>query len=266
MSRFPKNWSVLILLGMCLLVFSCSESDDLDITGEDPGIGKELPVTDDSTSDDETPTDDGSSTDDENSADDDPSTDDGTSVDDDSTTDDETPIEDETSTNPDSSIIYTDIKPDFVVENIIDSYDLDLNNDKIADFIISNRLYENWDWLGITAIRHDGIISVEPWYTHAVPIERDSEIFYPVNPNTGQHYARAGIIAIEACFVNEEGLGCSYDWAGKNDKYLGLQIKIDGQMHYGWLRMEVANVGEWVIKDYAFNSIPNMPILAGQME
>lgn len=238
---FIKKRALLILIVMSLIVLSCSESDDLDPIANDPGIVKELPA-DDSPSNEKPP------------------------VDDDTFTDEDSTNDDETTADPDSVIIYTDIEPDFVGDDITDYYELDLNNDKIVDFVIGNSLHENWTWLGIIAIRNDGIISVEPWYTHTVPIEKNGEISFPVNDNIGQHYNSAGIIAIEECFGNEEGLGCSYDWARKGDRYIGLKIKINAQIHFGWVRMEVTSFTKWVIKDYAYNATPDKPILAGQME
>ncbi|MGA8853793.1 MAG: hypothetical protein WB492_06420, partial [Christiangramia sp.] len=224
-----KKWITISLLGIWLSSLSCAKSDDLEIIENESSVSEE-PTGNDSPPESESP----------------PVN--------------ETPVEEE------SVIIYTDIEPDFIGKNINDSYALDLNNDKIVDFFIGNNLYENWDWLVISAVRNDGIISVEPWYTHTVPIESDREIFDPVPPSVGQHFARASIIAIEDCFENEDALGCSFDWAGKYDKYIGLRIKIKEQIHFGWVRMDVTNVTQWIIKDYAFNTTPNKRILTGQRE
>ena len=51
------------------------------------------------------------------------------------------------------------------------------------------------------------------------------------------------------------------------DGYVGLQLIHAGQTYYGWVRMDVnvtAGSASMTIKDYAYNSIPNQPILAGQ--
>lgn len=55
-------------------------------------------------------------------------------------------------------------------------------------------------------------------------------------------------------------------WCGVTDKYLGLRITISGNLHYGWARFDVnadASTG-WVLKDYAYNTVPNESIRAGQ--
>lgn len=55
-------------------------------------------------------------------------------------------------------------------------------------------------------------------------------------------------------------------WADETDKYLGLQFEIDGELHYGWIRLDVT-VGpvSLTIKDWAYNSTPNEMIIAGDI-
>jgi len=45
---------------------------------------------------------------------------------------------------------------------------------------------------------------------------------------------------------------------------LGLRIFKDGNYYYGWARLSVLGSERMIIKDYAYNSTPNAPILAGQ--
>ena len=246
-----RNLVTVLFIGSFLLVFSCNKNDDLIIIEDDSSVDKEPPVAEEPPVDEE-PTSEEPPVDEEPSSEEPPVSE-------------NPPLEEQPAVEPGSVIIYTDIEPDHTGKNIGDSYNLDLNNDQIVDFIISS-LYETWNWLGISAVRNDGIISVEPWYTHTVPLKIYSKISYPVDSNIGQHYTRGSVIATEDCFENEEGLGCSYDWAGKYDRFIGLRITINEQRHFGWVRMEVTNVTQWTIKDYAYNATPDSPILAGQME
>jgi len=51
------------------------------------------------------------------------------------------------------------------------------------------------------------------------------------------------------------------------EAFVGVEFAIDQNTHYGWIRVEVfGNVGNggW-IKDWAYNSVPSQPILAGQV-
>jgi hypothetical protein len=55
----------------------------------------------------------------------------------------------------------------------------------------------------------------------------------------------------------------------KNGAYLGLKFYINGQIHFGWARLKVV-VNEYtcnahaILTGYAYETIPNRPILAGQ--
>jgi hypothetical protein len=69
--------------------------------------------------------------------------------------------------------------------------------------------------------------------------------------------------------MNVNSCNFSYsNWCGENDKYLGLKFLIGANTHYGWARLDVplaASSGSgWVLKDVAYNSTPDAPILAGQ--
>ncbi|MBK6830904.1 MAG: T9SS type A sorting domain-containing protein [Flavobacteriales bacterium] len=47
-------------------------------------------------------------------------------------------------------------------------------------------------------------------------------------------------------------------------RYLGLRFDIAGATHYGWARLRVPNADEFTLMDYAYNSVSDEPILAGE--
>lgn len=55
-------------------------------------------------------------------------------------------------------------------------------------------------------------------------------------------------------------------WPNLIDHYLGLKLIVGSNTYYGWARMQInlLNPTSCIIKDYAYNSIPNQPILAGE--
>jgi hypothetical protein len=55
-------------------------------------------------------------------------------------------------------------------------------------------------------------------------------------------------------------------WKQAQNTYLGLKFSVNGQTHYGWVRMTVnAKTGiVATLTGYAYETIPNKPILAGQ--
>ena len=185
--------------------------------------------------------------------------------------DNETPIDnnppiDTTPTIDNTSlIVYTDIEPDFVSDEQNTVYDLDLNNDGIVDYTLN--LFDDYpnDWLLINSPNNiNGIISVTPWYANTVPLDNGREIYILDWFIYGQTYENWGVFTTGNCFAGEPS--CSYDWKDKNDKFLGLRFLINGKTHYGWARIDVTSATQWIIKDYAYNATPNMPILAGQKE
>ena len=62
------------------------------------------------------------------------------------------------------------------------------------------------------------------------------------------------------------------NWATTTDHYLGLKTKSGSNTYYGWVRLRISVSpsppfhSSVTIKDYAYNSIPNQRILAGQMK
>ncbi len=48
--------------------------------------------------------------------------------------------------------------------------------------------------------------------------------------------------------------------------YVGVEFNIDEAVHYGWIQVTVGGIGNGgIIHDWAYNSVPDMPILAGQV-
>ena len=168
-----------------------------------------------------------------------------------------------------AQIIYTDIEPDYASANLGDLYNLDLNNDGTVDFTLSNIYWENyWEYFAELNANPNGVngaISVHPWATHMQALNYGMEIF--LNPHItygdGQSYAPISYMVSGYCFGSETG--CNYDWAYTSDKYIGLRFLINGQIHYGWARLDVFYGLEWTLKDYAYQATPNTMILAGEM-
>jgi hypothetical protein len=71
--------------------------------------------------------------------------------------------------------------------------------------------------------------------------------------------------------ANHSGHGGYYTggpWAQSDaERYLGVRFLIDGETHYGWVRMSVStepsNIGA-TITGYAYNTVANQPLKAGE--
>jgi hypothetical protein len=71
--------------------------------------------------------------------------------------------------------------------------------------------------------------------------------------------------------VNHSGHGgysTGGPWAKSDpDRYLGVRFLIDGETHYGWVRMTVSAEPSYVdatITGYAYNTVANQPLKAGE--
>jgi len=56
-------------------------------------------------------------------------------------------------------------------------------------------------------------------------------------------------------------------WVNVHRRYLGLKFFIDGQVHYGWARLNVTVANRTikaVLTGYAYETIPNKPIITGK--
>ncbi|HEV3308326.1 MAG TPA: hypothetical protein VGZ91_17930 [Candidatus Sulfotelmatobacter sp.] len=143
------------------------------------------------------------------------------------------------------------------------SYLLDLNHDGTVDFTLhrcrclggpsghSTQLQANIDGTG------NGVL-VEA--LSAGKLIGRGQRFTTVNgyyggPSLAQAFYYAGLSRFSGAFANA------------TNKFLGVEFKIDGQIHYGWARLTVTNFnhgGTATLTGYAYETLPNHPIRAGQ--
>ena len=151
---------------------------------------------------------------------------------------------------------------------------LDLNNDGIADFLISNNL---------NACRSSsssgGCVTMK-----VIPQNASNAIW---GTNNGQFHGSASAlgsgvtIGSQGKFQYGHGFmgranrggngsatgGSSGQWKEITRGFLGLKFIIQGQVHYGWVRLSVsASSGGMygAISGYAYETEPNTPIVTGQ--
>jgi hypothetical protein len=63
------------------------------------------------------------------------------------------------------------------------------------------------------------------------------------------------------------GLDLTYGQFGNaGDRFMGFKFDIDGSLHYGWARLNITiNPVTVTVKGYAYDDIPNNPIIAGDL-
>lgn len=148
------------------------------------------------------------------------------------------------------------------------TYDLDLNNDGIPDFV--------WHGFGDGVV--DAFIEVDvagagaaiqssktcngtlgTYCSYAAALNQGDTI-------PGKRMAIDGVTIERA---NKAGSSFTYRgfWHNVKNHFLGFKFKINGQTHYGWARLSIRTAGASVtahISGYAYETVANKSIRAGQ--
>ncbi|MBK8845916.1 MAG: T9SS type A sorting domain-containing protein [Bacteroidetes bacterium] len=178
------------------------------------------------------------------------------------------------SASANAQIIYTDVNPDTTVicssSPCTQSYNLDLNNDGMVDFILNtyfDSLHCTASVFSPLAIKQrvyitpqSGKGTVSPMMN--TPLMMNSNDTVGSNLTFSANPAALRFISFDAC-PDSGG-----SWTSTSDHYLGLKITVGNSTYYGWARLNVFVTGippvYFTLKDYAYNSIHNQTILAGQ--
>lgn len=154
--------------------------------------------------------------------------------------------------------------------NAHQGYTIDLNNDGIVDFRIQNMFNRQFAFgfpyasdIGLMVVPADGVQAGSSQYeVAALPSGANIGPLHPTKP-----WGLRG--AAMAYQFRDGSFGTYYfgSWLNASDRYLGLAFHIDGETHYGWARLTVHWNGKWIlsadITGYAYETIPNKPITAG---
>jgi hypothetical protein len=147
---------------------------------------------------------------------------------------------------------------------------LDLNHDGTPDFgfFFRGSAYHTFNaTIYANPVSGGGVIMAGPGAGYAAPLARG----FGIGP--GRNFAIGGSRRMERTH------GFDYEgpyyrraygpWANQQNKYLGVEFFIDGELHYGWIRLTVTIVEDELmdatITGYAYETNPNQSIHAGQL-
>lgn len=170
-------------------------------------------------------------------------------------------------------IIYHDVIPNATItcsgNSCNQKYNIDLNNDSVIDFELTTIHSHFNGGMGIPPFTMSAV-SILPKSSNAVATDSnyvsqliamqsiDSSLLW--HYSTGQYLKRYFQVASNPQTIT--GL-----WSNALTGYLGLKLVVGAQTYYGWLRMQInvsLSSASMTIMDFAYNSIPNQPILAGE--
>lgn len=178
-----------------------------------------------------------------------------------------------------AQIIYTDLDPDvFLSPYYDDQYLLDIDNDGVND--VNFKLYQ----FGFTMyVGYDYLAELEPLYGNKIAYIYDSsfrECSSWLNIEKVVPVIEAEDTIDSAMqFMNELAIFASishddypcYDsgqqfgsWLEKTGMFAAVEIHKGSLIYYGWIRLSMNEWYEITIEDYAYESIPGIPIIAGR--
>jgi len=164
------------------------------------------------------------------------------------------------------AVVYTDIDPD---ENLVfSSVFIDFNNDGTPEFSVlhdgsssGSSILRGGVIQGNTAsglgyglvIENVSSFPLLAALSSGVSIDAPAVNYYGVQGTMGIFYSFPGFAA---------SVGA---WAGEQDKYIGVSFNLPDGVHYGWIRCDVSLAYASVtVKDFAYQDLPGVPILAGE--
>jgi hypothetical protein len=139
-------------------------------------------------------------------------------------------------------------------------FTLDLNNDGIRDFIFSVFQHEGY-----------GLTVQPPKLQPQNAILGTWKDFAPAL-SSGVTVGPGASFRAERVFMEDQSCrsGCTTfgPWAHAQSKYLGLSFIVNGEVHYGWARLNVngGDIRTSVVTGYAYETDANTAIVTGQTD
>lgn len=173
-----------------------------------------------------------------------------------------------------AQIQYTDVNPDQVIDVNNSPYNLDFNSDAVNDLSLqvvqisetgSTFKYSGFSAnveLGANGVVAGGSSGTIPLALNNGDVISPSALF----DSTGSEIL-GGLVNYTSISGSSSYNGIiSYgNFLGQTDKFLGVKFDITGNTHYGWVRLDVAADATTItVKDYAYNTVANDSIKAGQ--
>jgi hypothetical protein len=160
-----------------------------------------------------------------------------------------------------AKVVYT---PAHVVIDQGMKFDLDVNHDGVVDFVFSNggTTFGFIQLFGVSPQNHLNAVVNEGICISSNLFPRNAPAALPAGHEIGRQlkFAPYGQCMRSFFYYDIQGY-----WKHATNKYLGLAMRIDGQIHYGWARLNTSGVLNFqaVLTGYAYETEPGKSIVAG---
>lgn len=173
-------------------------------------------------------------------------------------------------------IVYTDINPDVTITTVGDSLSIDFDADGAYDYTI-----RRFDWGGVatnTAVIGRGdVVGNGAMGTMGaiVPYLSALTLNDPIGSTATWQVQDGDPFDLTSTQQNKQSFASTYsggfygNFGDNAEHYVGIMFQPGGgtNLHYGWIRVsDIPAEGNTItIKDYAYNTVADQEILAGQM-
>lgn len=162
-----------------------------------------------------------------------------------------------------SKIIFTPTRQTIAPNTTLN---IDLNQDGITDFAISNHyfigtpIYQGYQG----QVRVFGMNATN----EIVGTSFENASALPAGAKIGAKRTFKGLEMVSCKSDEHSGAYRFGQWINVKNRFLGLSFKINGQTHFGWARISVKQLtfcqSTGVLTGYAYETVVNKPIIAGQ--
>lgn len=150
------------------------------------------------------------------------------------------------------------------------SYRLDLNHDGITDFTLKNSVSCGTDMCFYDLFQKPAGDNRAVGYIFGGQLLLESALTRGVRIGPGKGFPKGTGGLVEIVFSSGgQSTNVFGPWPNTKSRYLGLKLKIRGKAHYGWARFNVKVQRTAItatLTGYAYETIPNKPIVAGKTE
>ncbi|MPM07123.1 hypothetical protein SDC9_53429 [bioreactor metagenome] len=173
-------------------------------------------------------------------------------------------------------IVYTDVNPDVVITNVGDSLSIDFDADGLSDYTI-----RRFDWGGVatnTSVIGRGDVlgnGAMGSMGAVVPYLSALNLNDPIGSAGNWQIQDGDPLDLASTQQNKQVLASTYsggfygNFGDNAEHYIGIIFQPGGgtNYNYGWIRVsDIPQTGNTVtIKDFAYNTVADQQILAGQM-
>jgi hypothetical protein len=182
------------------------------------------------------------------------------------------------SADANAQFVYTDVNPDVAVTCTVSTPNsscsatdsIDINNDGLFDLKLSVGGSSSGFIHGSTV---SGFVKATPLNGSSIisnSYEHPAHLYRNDNIKSNSYWSTTANQILESVSHAPKQIGntVSGSWTPPIDGFLGIKIVSGGQTYYGWIRLNVTinlPTASCIYKEFAYDSIPNQPILAGQI-